>query len=591
MDKKPLNQTGKDQRIESGVNRGREIEIFINQHRIRAYEGETIATVLTAIGIRQIRQAPQLKDPRGLYCCMGTCYGCLVTVNGQPNERACVTPVQAGQHITLQEGYGRPDMASPDPHPARLERREVPLVIIGGGPGGLSAAIAAAEVGVKVLVIDENLQPGGQIYRQLPETFQALEPGRLGVDYVDGRSLLKKVRDFADSITIWNDALVWSVFESNQLAIAHGNELVLLDAKAIVVATGAYERPVPVPGWTLPGVMTAGGAQVLLKSQRVRPGRRVLLAGCGPLQLVVANQMLDAGMEVVAVAESNTTTGAWRYLPDLLHQPGLMIQGLRYIYRLKRAGVQIFQSHVLQGLQGNQEVKQAFLTKVDSRCRPISGETKGFDVDTVCIGYGLIPSTWVTSMLGCSHFYDPMIGGWVPQFNENMQTDQPGVFVAGDGAGIAGVLVAKMEGTLAGLYAAVHAGGISEDKALQTARPVRKKLAGMGKFRRAIDRMYRIYPDLYANMTDDTIVCRCEGITAGEIRKAIRQGTMNLNDIKKRTRSGMGYCQGTNCLPTIAAMLAREFDAQPEEIPMMTTRPPARPVPLSLLMVDMENGK
>jgi bacterioferritin-associated ferredoxin len=246
---------------------------------------------------------------------------------------------------------------------------------------------------------------------------------------------------------------------------------------------------------------------------------------------------------------------------------------------------------VLQGLQGNQEVERAFLTKVDSRCRPISGETKGFDVDTVCIGYGLIPSTWVTSMLGCSHFYDPMIGGWVPQFNENMQTDQPGVFVAGDGAGIAGVLVAKMEGTLAGLYAAVHAGGISEDKALQTARPVRKKLAGMGKFRRAIDRMYRIYPDLYANMTDDTIVCRCEGITAGEIRKAIRQGTMNLNDIKKRTRSGMGYCQGTNCLPTIAAMLAREFDAQPEEIPMMTTRPPARPVPLSLLMVDMETGK
>jgi bacterioferritin-associated ferredoxin len=148
-----------------------------------------------------------------------------------------------------------------------------------------------------------------------------------------------------------------------------------------------------------------------------------------------------------------------------------------------------------------------------------------------------------------------------------------------------------MEGTLAGLYAAVHAGSVSEDKAVQIARPVRKKLLAMGKFRRAIDRMYRIYPDLYANMTDDTIVCRCEGITAGEIRKAIRQGTMNLNDIKKRTRSGMGYCQGTNCLPTIAAMLAREFDAQPEEIPMMTTRPPARPVPLSLLMVDMETGK
>ena len=157
MDKKSPDQTGKDQRIETGVKRGKEIEIFINNHRIRAYEGESIGAVLTAIGIRQIRYAPQLKDPRGLYCCMGSCYGCLVTVNGRPNERACVTPVQAGQQITLQEGFGRPDMASPDPTPARLVRREMPLVIIGGGPGGLSAAIAAANAGVKVLVIDENL--------------------------------------------------------------------------------------------------------------------------------------------------------------------------------------------------------------------------------------------------------------------------------------------------------------------------------------------------------------------------------------------------------------------------------------------------
>ncbi|MGD8209536.1 MAG: FAD-dependent oxidoreductase, partial [Desulfobacterales bacterium] len=525
---------GNDQRIETGVQRGKEIEIFIDNHPIRAYEGETIAGVLSAIGIRQIRHAPQLKDPRGLYCCMGSCYGCLVTVNGRQNERACVTPVQAGQQINLQVGFGRPDMTPLDP--ARLVRREIPLVIIGGGPGGLSAAIAAAAAGARVLVIDENLQPGGQIYRQLPETFQAAEPVRLGADYVDGRSLLKEVQNLSDTITIWSDALVWSVFESNQLAIARGNELVLLDANAIVVATGAYERPVPVPGWTLPGVMTAGGAQVLLKSQRIRPGQRALLAGAGPLQLVVANQMLDAGMEVVAVAESNTTAGAWRFLPDLMRQPGLMIQGLKYLYRLKRAGVQILQSHALQGIRGNQQVEQALLGKVDSRCRPISGEVKRFDVDTVCIGYGLIPTNWATSMLGCRHVYAPMVGGWVPQFDENMQTDQPGVFVAGDGAGIAGVLVAKMEGTLAGLYAAVHAGVLSEDKAAQSARAVRKKLANMGKFRRAIDRMYRIYPDLYANVTDDTIICRCEGITAREIRKAVRQGTMNLNDIKKRTR-------------------------------------------------------
>jgi bacterioferritin-associated ferredoxin len=269
-----------------------------------------------------------------------------------------------------------------------------------------------------------------------------------------------------------------------------------------------------------------------------------------------------------------------------MRQPGLIRQGLSYIYRLKRAGVQMMRSHALRRIQGERQVKSVVVGAVDPRCRPIAGHDKTFDVDTVCIGYGLIPSVWLTGMLGCRHVYNPLVGGWAPYFDENMQTDQPGVFVAGDGAGIAGVLAARMQGTIAGLHAAAHAGSISRDQAVQAALPELRRLESMGRFRRAMDRIYQIYPDLYANVTDDTIVCRCEGITAGEIRKAIRAGTMNLNDIKKRTRSGMGYCQGTNCQPSIAAMLAREFDADPAEIMMVTTRPPARPIPLSLLMVD-----
>jgi NADPH-dependent 2,4-dienoyl-CoA reductase/sulfur reductase-like enzyme len=581
-----MKQADKDFRIESGITRGQEIEIFVNGNPVRAYEGETIGAVLAAAGIREFRQTAQRKDPRGLYCCMGTCHGCLVTVDGRPNVRACITPAAAGQQILLQEGYGRIDPAAPEPPAGRLVRKQVPLVIVGGGPAGLSAAIAAARAGTRVLLIDENLQAGGQIYRQLPAAFQVKDSSMLGPDHMDGKSLIARVRELSDAVEIWSDALVWSVFESNQLAVARNDELILLDAKAIIVATGAYERPVPVPGWTLPGVMTAGGAQVLLKSQRVRPGRRVLLAGTGPLPLVVANQMLDNGMDVAALAESASMLAAWRFVPDLMRQPALIRQGLGYIYRLKRAGVRLLRSHALRSIQGDGKVQAAVVGAVDARGFPVPGTEKTFEVDTVCIGYGLIPSVWLTGMIGCRHVYNSLIGGWAPYFDENMQTDRPGIFVAGDGAGIAGVLVAKMQGTIAGVHAAAHAGSISRDQAVQASLPELRRLEAMGRFRHAMDRIYRIYPDLYANMTDDTIVCRCESITAGEIRRAVRAGTTNLNDIKKRTRSGMGYCQGTNCQPSIAAMLAREFDADPAALKMATTRPPARPIPLSLLAGD-----
>jgi thioredoxin reductase/bacterioferritin-associated ferredoxin len=590
MNKMSETKKMKNYRIEGGITRGKEIEITVDGKTLRAFEGETIGAVLAATGIREIRRAPQRKDPRGLYCCMGSCHGCLVTVDGQPNVRACVTPVQSGQEIKLQEGLGSVDMVSPGPAPGRLVREEVPVVVIGGGPAGLSAAISVAKMGVQVLVIDENLLVGGQIYRQLPSSYQVEDPLVLGIDYTDGQTLVQEVDGLSDRITTWNDALVWAGFDSKQLAIARGNELVLLDAKAIIAATGAYERPVPVPGWTLPGVMTAGGAQVLIKSQRVRPGNRVLLAGTGPLQLVVANQMFNAGMDVVAVAESASTRYAWKFLPDLMRQPGLTKQGLAYMYRLKKAGVKMMQSYVLQAIEGNQRARRAVLGRVDAQCRSIPGYTKTFEVDTVCIGYGLVPSVWLTSMLGCRHLYDPMAEAWAPYFDENMQTDQPGVFVAGDGAGIAGVLVARREGTIAGLHAAMHAGIISAEQAQQAARIERRQLNSLRKFRRALDHMYQVYADLYANISDETIVCRCEGITAGEIRRAIREGTLNLNDIKKRIRTGMGYCQGTNCMPVVAAILTREYGAKPETIEMMTTRPPARPIPLSLLMGDMEKS-
>ena len=183
MDITAIDRMQKDQRIHSGISRGERVEIKIDGRTVSAYAGETIGAVLTAAGIRCVRHAPHHKDPRGLYCNMGVCHGCLVTVNGQPNVRACVTPVASGQQIVLHDGLGRFDTDAPHPAPGRLGRKETSLVVIGAGPAGLCAAIAAARQGARVLVIDENPRPGGQIYRQLPEAFQVEALHKLGRDF------------------------------------------------------------------------------------------------------------------------------------------------------------------------------------------------------------------------------------------------------------------------------------------------------------------------------------------------------------------------------------------------------------------------
>ena len=435
-----------------------------------------------------------------------------------------------------------------------------------------------------MLLIDENPLAGGQIYRQLPPTFRIEPASKLGSDDVDGRVLLKQAEDLSQHITIWTDALVWSVFESKQLAVQRDNTLNLIDADAIVVATGAYERPFPVSGWTLPGVMTVGGAQTLLKSQRVVPGSRVLLAGTGPLQLVVAGQMLNAGMEIVAVTESVSQLINPSTVLDLARQPGLIFQGLKYLMRLRTAGVPLMKSSILTGIEGTESVERVYVERIDNRFNRIPETRRVFEVDTVCIGYGLVPNTWLTQMFGCRHAYDSLTAAVTPHYDQNMQTDQAGVFVAGDGAGVAGVLVARCEGTLAGLSAGAFIGSISRADAERAAGPFRKKLNNLRRFRHAMDRTYKIEPGLYSTISDDTVICRCEGVTAGEIRDAIDKGTVNPNDIKKRTRAGMGYCQGTNCLPTITMMLMNEFGVLPEALPRMTPRPPARPIPLNLLV-------
>ncbi len=463
--------------------------------------------------------------------------------------------------------------------------RSVECVVIGGGPAGLAAAQAAARAGVQVMLVDENAQLGGQYYRQLPVTFRVPNSARLPKEYAEGRTLIAEVQALGVDLRL--DTVAWGVFDAQTVALASGDATERLQAETLILAPGAYDRPVPFPGWTLPGVMTAGGAQNLMKAYRVLPGRRVLVAGSGPLLLVVAHSLLQGGAEVAAVCEASPMRDLWRYAPWMLPHLNFAQQGYDYWRQIREAGVPFLRGRIIRHVLGRTEVTRAVVSRCDESWRPLSGTEQGFDVDAVVIGYGFVPSLELSRLAGCEHRYLPEVDSWVPTRTPDLETTLPGVFVVGDGAGVAGSAVAQAEGALAGLVVARRLGKIAErDYGILRAR-ARGRLRHLAGFRRVMDSLYRVGPGLYSLADDATPLCRCEEITVGEALAAIREGATHPSEVKAWTRTGMGRCQGRLCGPTLAHLIARTTGRPVAEVGLFTQRPPTKPVPLSALIHDV----
>ncbi len=464
-------------------------------------------------------------------------------------------------------------------------QRERELVIVGGGPAGMAAAIAARAAGVdEVTVIDERAKLGGQIYKQLGAGWKVLRPEKLGKDYVRGRALIETVE--ASGAELLNNSVVWGIWDDRVALYEEGGEAGVIKAGKIILATGAYDRPVVFPGWTLPGVMTAGGAQSLIKTQKVIPGRRILMAGSGPLILAFSAQLHQYGANVVTVCEAAgfpAASGASRLLRAAPGNVGLLSDGLGYMTYLARKRVPFLYSHIIVRAEGENEVQRAVIAKVDHDWRPIPGTEKTLDVDTICVGYGFFPSVELSRLCGCEHAYDENLGGYIPIRDEWMRTTVKGVLAAGDGTGVAGSLVAVEEGTLAGVAAAMDLGKIGPVDAERQAAGVRRRLASLERFRAALNRTYAVGAGVYSLATPDTIVCRCEEVTVQEIYDGIIAESADPNSVKSITRAGMGNCQGRNCQRQIAALVAGRAGRSVEQVPMFTARPPVKPVPIGLI--------
>ncbi len=449
----------------------------------------------------------------------------------------------------------------------------VDLAIIGAGPAGLAAAITASGLGLTVSVLDEGRRPGGQIYRGIEDAPARGEQWMtlLGEDYARGLDLVKRFR--ASTAQYRPEHSVFDIAPDGGLGILGPDGAHWIEAERVLVATGAMERPVPLPGWTLPGVMGAGAAQTLLKSSALVPGARTVIAGSGPLVYLVARQMQTGGANLVAVLDTTPRANYRRAAPLLA--------------RAMLAG-----NEIRKGLAWRREVKKAtplFRTGVRNvhvegvdAVEAVSFETGGgrgrVDCELVLLHEGIVPNTQLAMAAEADHDYDELQACWRPRLDAFGRSSAPGILVAGDGGGIAGADLAVEAGHLAALAVAADLERISHAEAVERGAAARAAIERKSALRRFLDTLYRPRDEVLAPSHDDTLVCRCEEVTAGELRQIAAMGCSGPNQAKAFTRCGMGPCQGRMCGLTAAAVLARAGGRSMAEVGHLRIRPPIKPI-------------
>lgn len=452
------------------------------------------------------------------------------------------------------------------------------VAIVGTGPAGLAAATTTTALGLSTLVLDELASPGGQIYRALTTT-PVRRPEVLGRDFWQGAELVRAFRscgaDYLPATTVWageqraDGGFTLGVSGGRPGARIGG----VFPARAVIVASGAIERPVPFPGWTLPGVITAGAVQALLKSAALVPSGRVVLAGAGPLLWHVAWQLCNAGVAIERVLE---TIPRGRLAEAMRHAPGFMFSG--YLAR----GLELVRA--VRRRTGVVEHVSGLRAEGDGRVQRIAWQANDswseVDVDVLVLSHGVVPNIHLPAALGAELAWNADKSAFQPVVDAWGGTSVAGLWVAGDAAGIAGAEAAQARGRLAALAVANALGRIDAAQRDAEAEPHVQAHTHALRGRRFLDVLYRP-DDAFLRPEGGTLVCRCEEVTADEVREAVRDGAAGLSAVKAATRCGMGACQGRFCLLTATELIAQERGVAPEQVAPPSIRFPIRPVTLA----------
>ena len=423
--------------------REKKLRFYINGKELYGYEGETISAALFANGVTTFSRSLKYNHPRGFFCGIGKCSSCLMTVNGVPNTRTCITPLKDGVEVKTQDVYADLPETKHKRHKKKVINTD--LLVIGGGPAGLSAALEAAKHGVNVLLVDENPFLGGQLIKQTHKFFGSREE-KAGTRGVEIAQQLRKEVEKQENIRVFLKSTVFGYYECEQNHCFgmvkrredYTEEIYELHCKSVIFACGAMENMLTFPGNDLPGVYGAGGVQTLMNVYGVKPGRRVLMVGSGNVGLIVSYQLLQADVDVAYIVEGLPKIGGYHV----------------HAAKVRRCGVPILTSHTIVEAYGDERVEGARIAKVGKNWSIIPGTEMDVKCDTICLAVGLTPSIRLLSQTGAEIRFIREAGGHVALHNKNMETTVPGVYVAGDGSGIEEASTAMLEGKIAGFSAA-----------------------------------------------------------------------------------------------------------------------------------------
>jgi NADPH-dependent 2,4-dienoyl-CoA reductase/sulfur reductase-like enzyme len=450
----------------------------------------------------------------------------------------------------------------------------IDVVVIGAGPAGMSAALQLHALGLRVRVLDEQAHPGGQIYRDV-QASPSQRRAVLGADYEAGRALVAAF--MASGIDHVPLAQVWMITAARDVHYRTQGQARRVQARAVLLCCGAYERPMPLPGWTLPGVMTCGAAQIQLKSAGQVPASPVVLAGTGPLFYLLACQYLRAGVTIEALVDTASPCDlgrALRHLPRALGHARPLWKGLMLLRTLRKARVPWFRGATGLHVYGEGHAEGLrFLS---------AGRAHDLCARLILLHQGVVPNTQPTLGLQAAHRWDDDRQCWVAEQDAWGELSIPGCFVAGDGAGIEGAEAAASQGTLTAIGIAKSLQRLTAWEADDLATPLRHRLARQRRARPFIDALYRPQ-HTYLAPDDATIVCRCEEVTAGDIRQYAALGCQGPNQVKAYGRCGMGPCQGRQCGLTVTRLLADAQRTSPAQVGYYRIRPPLAPVTLAEL--------